>query len=320
MTEGRGLSFAGRRLLVTGAAGLVGGSVAQHFRELGAEVVAPSRADVDLRDQDATRRLFERTRPSIVVGCAARVGGIAANIAEPVRFLVENVEIQNSTLLAAAATGVEHFVFMGSSCIYPRECAQPMHESMLMSGPLEPTNESYAVAKLAGIQLARSLEQEGHLHTTVLLPCNIYGPGDSFDAQRAHVTSALVRKFVDAARSGDREVIVWGTGRARRELMHSHDLATAVQHVLSVEEVPFIVNVGTGLDHSIKELAELVAAEARFTGEIVFDASYPDGMPQKVLDVSVMADSGWHASIELNAGVAEMIDVYRALPTAHENG
>lgn len=318
MQEHVGSIWDGRKVLVTGATGLVGGAVARHFRHLGANVLAPSRTELDLRDHEATRLFFERTQPSIVIGCAARVGGIAANMAEPVRFLTENIEIQNSTLLAAASAGVEHFVFLASSCIYPRDCSQPMRESMLMTGLLEPTNESYAIAKLAGIQLARSLQQEGRLRTSVLLPCNIYGPGDSFDPQRAHVTSALVRKFVDATREDSREVTVWGTGKARRELMHSHDLAAAVERVLLSSGLPLIVNVGTGRDHSIMELAEMIAEGSGFNGEILYDDNFPDGMPQKVLDVTSMASVGWRSTINLETGVAEMIETYRSL-SAHEN-
>ena len=315
MTSALDSPLAGQRIVVTGVTGLVGGAVAAHLSSVGAEVLAPTRAELDLRDSVETREYLLDTRPDVVIGCAATVGGIAANIAEPTRFLIENLEIQMSTLMGAATAGVGRFVFMASSCVYPRGCAQPMRESELMTGPLEPTNESYAVAKLAGIQLARSLMQENRLTTTVLVPCNIYGPGDTFDLQRAHVTSALVRRFVDAVRMGVTEVSVWGTGFARRELMHSADLASAVDHVLCNSNAPFIVNVGTGVDHSIRELAHLISMEAGFQGDIVFDSSFPDGMPQKVLDVSVLADNGWRSRIDLRSGVAELVTFYRASQT-----
>jgi GDP-L-fucose synthase len=307
------------KVLVTGGSGLVGAAVVRYLRSLDMQVIAPSHRELNLMNGEATRDFFDNCRPQIVVACAARVGGIAANIANPVDFLVENLAIQNSTFLAAADAEVSQFVFMASSCIFPRNAPQPMSESQLMTGLLEPTNESYAIAKLAGIQLAKALKQEGRLSTNVLVPCNVYGPEDNFNLEKAHVTSALVRKFVDAVDERDKFVSVWGTGTARRELMHSHDLASAVAHVLNNEDVPFIANVGTGVDHSIKQLAELVAELSGFDGEIVFDDRFPDGMPQKVLDTSVLANSGWRAQVGLKTGVAELIKTYRSLITAQLN-
>jgi len=298
------------KVLVTGGSGLVGAAVVRYLRSLDMQVIAPSHRELNLLDGEATRDFFDNCRPQIVVGCAARVGGIAANIANPVDFLVENLAIQNSTFLAAADAEVSQFVFMASSCIFPRNAPQPMSESQLMTGLLEPTNESYAIAKLAGIQLAKALKQEGRLSTTVLVPCNIYGPEDSFNLEKAHVTSALVRKFVDAVHEGDKFVSVWGTGTARRELMHSHDLASAVAHVLNNEDVPFIANVGTGVDHSIRQLAELVAELAGFSGEIAWDSTKLDGTPRKVLDVTKVKSLGWEPVISLRDGIASTIDWY----------
>lgn len=304
----------GQRVLVTGGSGLVGSAVCRRLSASGFEVVAPSHSELDLLNADATKDALYSITPDIVVAAAAVVGGIAANMAEPVRFLVENTNMQNNLMLASAAAGVGHLVFMSSSCIYPRECRQPMHESSLLTGPFEPTNESYAVAKVAGMQLARALQQENRLRSTVLIPSNIYGPGDSYDPTRAHVASALVRKFVDATRAGNSQVVVWGTGKARRELMHSDDLGSATEFAIrNVDRVPFIVNVGTGIDHEIGEIAHMVGNLTGFDGTIAFDSSKPDGMPRKVLDTRALTGLGWTAQIGLEEGLAELVTAYEAI-------
>ena len=302
------------RVLVTGGTGLVGAAICRRLAAAGYEVLAPRRQEVDLTDASATANFVREAAPKYVIGAAATVGGIAANIADPVRFLTENIEIQNSLFLASAAAGVKHFIFMASSCIYPRLCKQPMVESSILTGPFEPTNESYAVAKVAGIQLAKALQDEGRLSTTVLIPCNIYGPGDSFDPERAHVASALVRKFVDAKHSGEQTVTIWGTGTVRRELMHSDDLARAVHFSLKHSDaLPFLVNVGTGIDHTISEIAMSIAAIVEFQGEILYDPSKPDGMPRKVLDTTVLDRVGWRASIRLDRGLRDLVGNYEEL-------
>lgn len=307
-----GDSFGTTTVLVTGGTGLVGGAVARHLRTIGYSVLTPTRQELDLLDRSKTEHFMEQHRPTKVVAAAAVVGGISANIAAPVDFLVENLEMQNNLLLAAAKVNTDGFIFMSSSCVYPRLCPQPMREEHMLTGPFEPTNASYAVAKVAGTQLASALNEEGRLRATVLVPSNIYGPGDTFDPIRAHVASALVRKFVDARKSSSPAVEVWGTGMARRELTHVHDLARATAHVLQMDEVPFMLNVGTGIDHSIAEIANIVKDASGYEGQIIFDPSKPDGMPRKVLDISRIKDLGWTPSVDLRTGLAELTHLYEA--------
>lgn len=274
------------------------------------ETVGVTRTELDLLDVQATSIYLERLKPDVVIGAAAVVGGIKANLAEPVRFLLENLAIQNNLMMASARAGVSKFVFLASSCIYPRLAPQPLSESALMTGPLEPTNESYAVAKLAGIQLARSLQQEGHLESIVLIPPNIYGPNDHFDLERAHVLSSLIRRFTDAGRYGKKSINVWGSGAARREFMHSDDLADAVLFLLHNSGAPFLVNVGVGEDISIRDAAHLIAEITGFAGEIAFDPNQPEGVPQKLLDNSLMCHLGWHPRIALDAGLRQLAAEY----------
>lgn len=299
-------------VLVTGGSGLVGGAIVRHLQTLGYPVLAPTHAELDLLDRTQTFAYFDQNEPQIVIAAAAIVGGIAANIAEPVRFLTENIEMQSNLLLAAADFGTDRFVFMSSSCVYPRLCPQPMREEHMLTGPFEPTNASYAVAKVAGTQLALALHQEGRLRTTVLIPSNIYGPGDSFDPVRAHVASALVKKFVDAKRANSPSVDVWGSGTARRELTHVDDLARATELVMQTDSVPFMLNVGTGVDHSIAEIAEMIMEISGFSGDITFDRSKPDGMPRKVLDISKIKDLGWAPAIDLETGLSQLTALYEA--------
>jgi GDP-L-fucose synthase len=289
---------------------MVGGAIAAHMGCSDWEVFPLTRKDLDLRDRDKTFAAVKDIAPDAVIAAAAVVGGIAANIADPVRFLVENVDMQNNLLTASAAAGVERLVFMSSSCVYPRDCPQPMREESILSGPFEASNESYAVAKVAGMQLARALDEQGILKSQVLIPSNLYGPGDTFDPIRAHVASALVRKFVDAKRVDQREVVVWGTGTARRELTHVADLARATELVLSLDDTPFLLNVGTGVDHRVSEIADLIAGITGYKGSISFDPSRPDGMPRKVLDVSRLAGLGWQAQISIQEGMRELVKSY----------
>ena len=297
-------------VLVTGSNGLVGGGIARRLRALGANVISPTRDELDLLDSDATNRFFAKHSPQIVFGAAALVGGIQANINNPVRFLVENLQIQTNQMMASADNDVKRFVLLGSSCIYPRNCEQPMKESSYMTGALEPTNESYAIAKIAGIQLGRSLMQEGKLDVVVPIPSNIYGPGDTFDLERAHVLSALVRRCVDARDDGRKEIEIWGTGDARRELTHVDDVADAVILIAGLERPPFLINVGTGIDHSIKELVQLVADIVGYKGRIVFDPNRPDGMPRKVVDTSYLRNLGWTANVTIMEGIIEVVAEY----------
>ena len=266
---------------------------------------------MDLLDNRSVRRFLLREKPTTVIAAGALVGGIAANMASPVSFLVDNLEMQANLILHSARSGVEKIVFLGSSCIYPRACVQPMSEKHLMSGPLEPTNESYAIAKLAGIQLCRAVKQEFGVKFVVPIPSNIYGRADHFEPERAHVLSALVAKFCDAREEGRKFVEVWGSGMARRELTHADDLADAVLFMLQHSDCPELINVGTGIDHSIKQIAHLVAERVGFEGEIVFDATKPEGMLRKVLDVSLLREMGWAATIPLEEGVTDLVEEYR---------
>jgi GDP-L-fucose synthase len=247
-----------------------------------------------------------------VILAAAKVGGIKANMRDPVGFLVDNLEIQNNVMLASAETGAKKLMFLGSSCIYPRNCDQPISESAFMSGPLEPTNESYAVAKIAGIRLLQSLASKHHVLPLLPMPCNIYGPGDSFDLENSHVLSALVRKFVVAKRENLNFVEVWGTGRARREFLHSDDLAEACMHLLESDQNLGLLNVGSGKDYSILELAEMISRIVKYDGDIRLNLKMPDGMLQKLLDCERISQLGWKPSITLESGVQQMIGLFEA--------
>lgn len=304
----------GSSILVTGAGGMVGGAVLRLLRAEGyTQILAPFRRELDLADAPAVLAFFERHRPEYVLMIAARVGGIAANIADPVGFLEENLKITLNLFDAAHRFGVRKAVFLGSSCIYPRECAQPMREEDLFTGPLEPTNEGYALAKLTGLRLASYYERQHGLRTACPIPCNIYGTGDHFDLQRSHVLSALVRRFVDATDQGLDHVSLWGTGKARREFIHVDDVARAMLVFLDQVDSAEPINVGAGIDISIKELAELVARKVGFQGEIRWDASKPDGMLLKCMDVSKMKRLGFSPRIGLVEGIARTIEEYRNL-------
>lgn len=298
-------------MYVAGHRGLVGSALVRRLRANGHDnLVLRSSDELDLRVAADVDRFFHEQRPEYVILAAARVGGIAANIAAPVAFLLDNLKIQNNVLEASLATGVHRTVLLGSSCIYPREAPQPMKEDSFMHGPLEPTNESYAVAKIAGIRLAQALWDEHRMSVLLPMPSNVYGPGDHFDLDRAHVVSALVRRFSDAKQDGLTNVTLWGTGNARRELLHTDDLADAILFLIREYERPDIINVGTGSDVSIAELAALVAQATGFRGAIEWDTTKPDGMPQKLLDVSRIHALGWRHLIELPEGLQTVVADY----------
>lgn len=293
------------RVLVAGSGGLVGSAVVRALEGSGfAEVVGARSAQVDLRDTAAAREFVAAVAPVAVVDAAARVGGIAANAARPVEFLHDNLRIQANLLDAAAAAGVERLLFLGSSCIYPRFAEQPIREEALLTGALEATNDAYAVAKIAGILGVQSYRREYGTRWISAMPTNLYGPGDNFDPESSHVAPGLIRRFHEATVTGAETVTVWGTGTPRRELLHVDDLAAACVHLLDVYDDPSPINVGTGEDVTIAELASLVAATVGFTGEIVYDTSRPDGTPRKVLDVSRIAATGWKPRIGLAEGLA----------------
>lgn len=293
------------RVLVAGSGGLVGSAVVRALDAAGfTDIVGARSAEVDLRDAAATREFLERVRPEVVVDAAARVGGIAANWAEPVEFLEENLRIQTNLFTAAHAVGVERLLFLGSSCIYPKFATQPISEDSLLTGPLEPTNEAYAIAKIAGITAVKGYRQEYGRRWISAMPTNLYGPGDNFDPESSHVLPALIRKFHAAVESGAEQVTVWGTGTPRREFLHADDVGAAVLFLLEHYDDPAPINVGVGEDVSIAELARLVAEVAGFNGEIVYDTSRPDGTPRKVLDVCRLDALGWKPRVALTDGVA----------------
>jgi GDP-L-fucose synthase len=274
--------------------------------------MAPTRAELDLQDSKAVDRYFQQAKPDTVILAAALVGGIGANRAHPVAFLTDNLAIQNNVMMSAHSAGVTKLMFLGSSCIYPRESPQPMREEFFMTGTLEPTNESYAVAKIAGIRLAEALRDEFGIRVFLPMPSNIYGPGDHFDPEKSHVLSSLVARFETARRSGASEVTLWGTGSARREFTHCDDLADACVFLLDLEEDLGIVNVGSGDDISILELANLVKEAVGFKGSILWDHTKPDGMPRKLLDVSRLNSLGWYSKIPLEHGIRQVVDEYRS--------
>ncbi len=304
------------KIYIAGHRGLAGAALTRCFQRNGfSNLLLRTRAEVDLTSREAVWGFFEAARPEYVVLAAAKVGGIAANIAAPVDFLVENLEIQNNILLACQHFQVAKTVFLGSSCIYPRESPQPMREAYFMQGSLEPTNESYAVAKIAGIRLAQALRQQYGLDVISPMPCNVYGPGDHFEFERSHVVSALVRRFVEAKRANGPSVTLWGTGSARRELLHVDDLASACLFLLKHYSSPEIVNVGTGEDVTIRELAETIAGIVGYAGTLEWDLSKPDGMPRKLMDVSRIHALGWRHQVDLATGIRSVVaDFERRYP------
>lgn len=305
-------------VIVAGASGLVGSAIVREFEEKGETVVGINRSVVDLRDANATESFVREIKPRLIVDAAAKVGGIGANSAYPVEFLTDNISIQANIMRAAHAAKVENFIFLGSSCIYPRECAQPIKEDYLMTGPLEATNSAYAIAKIAGVELVNSYRKEYGTHWISLMPTNLYGPKDNFDLKVSHVLPAFIRRFVEAAESGTRSVTLWGSGTPLREFLHVDDLARAVILAAEKYDSSLHLNIGTGEDLSIKELALKVASAAGFEGEIEWDSSKPDGTPRKVLDVSRVKALGWEPTITLDEGIASTIAWYKDANTRGE--
>lgn len=298
------------KIVVAGATGLAGSAIVRAYQKLGHDVVGVNRSVVDLLDRDATMAYMKSIKPRLVVDAAAKVGGIGANSAYPVEFLADNVRIQNNLMEAAHASDVEKFIFLGSSCIYPRDCAQPIKEEYLLTGPLEETNSAYAIAKIAGIELIKSFRREYGRKWISLMPTNLYGPGDNFELQGSHVLPAFIRRFVEAAQSGQKREILWGTGSPMREFLHVDDLAAAVVLAGEKYDSEIHLNIGTGEDLTIKELAEMVAELAGFRGEIAWDSKKPDGTPRKVLDITKAKSLGWSPQISLREGIAATIAWY----------
>jgi GDP-L-fucose synthase len=298
-------------IVVAGGTGLAGSAIVRAYQAAGEEVIPVSRKVVDLLDRDATFAFIKDIKPSLIVDAAAKVGGIGANNTFPVEFLSDNVRIQSNLMEAAHAADVEKFIFLGSSCIYPRDCAQPIKEEYLLTGPLEETNSAYAVAKIAGIELIKSFRKEYGRKWISLMPTNLYGINDNFELQGSHVLPAFIRRFVEAAEKGAAVETLWGTGSPKREFLHVDDLASAVVHLGKTYDSSDHLNIGTGEDLTIKELAELVAELAGFEGELAWDSSKPDGTPRKVLDVSKAKALGWAPQISLRDGIASTIAWYK---------
>ncbi|BBA97050.1 putative NAD-dependent epimerase/dehydratase [Actinacidiphila reveromycinica] len=300
------------RIFVAGHRGLVGSAIARRLTADGHRVLTRTRAELDLRDAAGTAAYLRDTRPDAVVLAAARVGGIMANSTHPVQFLEDNLAIQLSVIAGAHQAGVRRLLFLGSSCIYPRLAEQPIREEALLTGPLEPTNEAYALAKIAGIVQVRSYRRQYGAGFVSAMPTNLYGPGDNFDLATSHVLPALIRRFHEAERDGLPELVLWGSGTPRREFLHVDDLASACALLLRVYDADEPVNVGCGEDLTIRELAETVADVVGYRGAVGWDRSKPDGTPRKLLDVSRLRALGWRPRIALRNGVAAVYADWRA--------
>ena len=298
-------------VVIAGSTGLVGSALTDAFMAAGHEVIGLNRSKVNLLDLAATKHIISEIKPSLMIDAAAKVGGIGANNSLPVEFLVDNVRIQSNLMEAAHAARVEKFVFLGSSCIYPRNCPQPIKEDYLMTGPLEATNSAYAIAKIAGIELVNAYRDEYGAKWISLMPTNLYGPRDNFNLQGSHVLPALIRRFVEATEYGSDKVTLWGSGSPKREFLHVHDLAQAVLKTSENYDSSMHLNIGSGSDLTIEDLAKKVATAAGFTGDIEWDRSKPDGTPQKVLDVSRIKALGWEPTITLEEGIASTIAWYK---------
>lgn len=304
-------SLAGKRVWVAGHSGMVGAALVRRLAREDCEVLTVARDELDLTDQRAVLGWVHNHRPQAVFMAAARVGGILANSTRPVEFLRDNLLIETAVFTAAESAGVEKLLFLGSSCIYPRDAVQPITEDALLTGPLEPTNEWYAIAKIAGIKLAQAYRAEYHCDWISAMPTNLYGPGDNYDPQGSHVLPALIRK-VHEARLAGAPVTIWGSGTPRREFLHVDDCADACVHLIKGYSDPAPVNVGTGEDIAIADLARLVMDVIGHQGELLTDPSKPDGTPRKLLDCSQLTALGWKASIPLREGIAQTYQAFLA--------
>jgi len=313
--------MANMKVYVAGHKGMVGSAILRRLvARPGIEIVTRSHAELDLADQAAVRAFMAAERPDAVVLAAARVGGIHANDTYPAEFIYQNLMIQTNVIHQAHEAGVERLLFLGSSCIYPREAPQPMREDALLTGVLEPTNEPYAIAKIAGIKLCESYNRQYGVDYRCVMPTNLFGPGDNFHPQNSHVVPALLRRFHEAARAGTQEVVVWGSGTPRREFLYVDDMADAALFVMDLPKEVYAantrpmlshINVGTGQDISIAELAEAVARVTGFRGRIAFDSSRPDGAPRKLMDISRLAGMGWRARTPFEEGLRKTYESYR---------
>lgn len=300
------------KIYVAGHRGMVGSAVARRLRTLGFEnIITRSSAELDLTNQASVNDFFDQERPDVVIMAAAKVGGIHANNTYPAQFAYDNLAIALNTIHSAYRIGTKRFLFLGSSCIYPRLAPQPLKENCLLTSELESTNEAYAIAKIAGLKLCEYYRKQYGVTYHSLMPTNLYGPGDNYHLEHSHLLPALIRRFHEAKESDSPTVTIWGSGTPRRELMHADDLAKAVVHTLNLDDPPSLANAGTGLDHTILEIAEIVKEVVDFTGEIKTDPSKPDGTPQKLMDVSLLEHQGWRASISLQEGVRKTYEDFR---------
>jgi len=298
-------------IVVAGYTGLVGSAIFEQLKDRGEDVVGVNSKVVNLLDRQATFDFICQLKPDVVIDAAAIVGGIGANNQNPVEFLSKNLQIQSNLMDSSHKAGVERFVFLGSSCIYPRDCKQPIKEEYLLTGPLEKTNSAYAVAKIAGIELIKSYRKQFNRRWISVMPTNVYGPQDNFNIETGHVLPALINKFVTATERGSSQVNLWGSGMAKREFMHSRDLAEATLFLLENYDSDLHINVGTGVDQEIGELANLIASKTGFSGEIEWDTSMPDGTPRKLLDVSRITELGWKPKVTLQEGVTATIEWFK---------
>src|SRR5256885_7586632 len=301
------------KIFVAGHRGLVGSALTRALETAGfTNLIKRDRSELALGDSAAVAKFFAKENPEIVIFAAAKVGGIKANNDQPVEFLLENLNVQNNVIAAAHNNGAGKLLFLGSSCIYPKHAPQPIPESALLSGPLEPTNDAYAIAKIAGIKLCQAFSREYGANFISAMPTNLYGPNDNFDLETSHVLAALIRKAHEAKTRKDQKLIAWGTGKPRREFLHVDDLASACLLLLEKYDSPEIINLGCGEDISIRELAELICDVVGFDGELAWDTTKPDGTPRRLLDVTKLRALGWKPAIPLRDGIAPTYEWFRA--------
>ena len=306
------------KIYVAGHRGMVGSAVVRKLESLGCDqVVTRDRTELDLCEQSAVREFFESERPDAVVFAAARVGGIHANNTYPAEFIYSNLVMASNAIDAAYQAGTERFLFLGSTCIYPRMAKQPMTEDCLLTGPLEPTNEAYAVAKIAGLKLCQHYRTQYGVTFHSAMPTNLFGPGDNYHPENSHVLPALIRRFHEAKESGEPSVTIWGTGTPRREFLHVDDLADAIAHLLQLTDPPNLVNVGTGTDLPIAELAQMIADIVGFEGKIVQDTTKPDGTPVKRTDTTLIESTGWSPQIKLREGIENTYSIFLSDSATH---
>lgn len=302
------------RIYIAGHRGLVGSAILRRLQQGGySNLLLRTSKELDLRDQSATAAFFETEKPEYVFLAAAKVGGILANNSYPADFITDNLAIQHNIISNSYKQGVKKLLFLGSSCIYPRECPQPIKEEYLLTGPLEKTNDAYAIAKIAGIKMCAAYNKQYGTNYLSVMPTNLYGPGDNYDLENSHVLPALIRKIHEAKARSDNEVVVWGTGSPLREFLHSDDLADACVFLMErydAKDIQGIVNIGTGEDLTIRELAKMIAEIVEFKGELVFDSTKPDGTPRKLLDVSRLKQLGWQGKIPLKQGIVSAYAAY----------